>query len=99
MKHLFGRVTVNVAVVEAVDQKAAEKLFGKPLEHRTKADKENIEGATFVLGWTEFPGQNPTVKRDEVLASFLQLMAQQIPFTRDAQPYPIIQLPKTDGNG
>jgi hypothetical protein len=94
MRYLFGRVTVNVSYVEAPDEKEAINLFKCPPEHVKKENISKKQNITFVMPWKEFPGDNPTVERDQVLASFLDLMASKIPFTSDAQPHPIIQVPE-----
>lgn len=93
MKYLFGLVNVKITVIETENQVEAEKLFKCPPENLKKEDGRKMERATFVMPWNEYPGDNPVAKRDDVLASFLQLMQEQIPFTPDAKPSPIVQIP------
>ena len=86
MKYLYGRVTVNIAVVDAKDDKEAIELFGYPEETPLK------EKATYWVAWRENPGDDPIKERDKVLAGFLELMTK-IPFNPDAKFSPIITPP------
>lgn len=93
MKFLFGQVHVGVSVINAENVEDATQNFKTPPEHRTTAQRETLEKIEFFMPWNEFPGDNPVVQRDQVLASFLVLMQNKIPFTPDAPPSAIIVPP------
>lgn len=94
-QYLFGEISVNITAIRADSEEIAEGLFASfKAGIATQKEKDDFfETAAFYNIWREFPGDNPIVQRDQVLATFLNLLQSRIPFTPDALPSSIIVPP------
>jgi hypothetical protein len=84
-KYLLAKMHLSTYVLEAPSRQEAEKALveyqKKQMTHGENAKKpEQLVYTTYKLGWFETPDINPTVGRNKILAAFLELMQNTIPW-------------------
>lgn len=79
--YLYAKLSVHTFEMECTSEAEADARLKHWNELHAKGEKlpDNIKATTYRLAWQEFNEPDPTEKRNQVLASFLNLMQNQIP--------------------
>jgi hypothetical protein len=77
-KYLYGKIVIRTYEVYAETPEQAKDYIKKWEEGDSEEPESGIKATSYKLFWDEF-NENPTEKRNHVLAAFLNLMQNVIP--------------------